>query len=123
MTSDEMRAEIRARDRGGAPGPDRCIMPQWIIDDPSLGVGQHAGIMEVHHRVRRSQGGRDTCWNLITLCTAHHKWVHANPYAARRLGYLLASHSDPAKIPVDHALWPAGPVLLGEDLTFQLWAS
>jgi 5-methylcytosine-specific restriction endonuclease McrA len=119
VTTAELRADIRARDRGGTDGPDRCIMPGWML--APVKAGPHGGAMHVHHRVRRSQGGQDEPWNLITLCAAHHSWVHANPYAARRLGYLLASHADPATVPVDHTLWPAGPVLLGAELDFTLW--
>lgn len=98
------REEIRARDQ------HRCSR---------CGKG---GPLHVHHRVRRSQGGRDAAPNLITLCEACHRWVHANPYAARREGLLLPPHYDPAQIPVDHILWPAGPVLLGPDLDFMPWA-
>lgn len=79
--------------------------------------------LHVHHRVRRSQGGRDGSENLITLCEACHRWVHHNVMAARREGLLLSRSTDPGAVPVDHHMWPAGPVLLGPDLTFQLWAA
>ncbi len=76
----------------------------------------------MHHRIRRSQGGKDEPENLITLCDPCHRWVHTNPMAARREGLLLARHTDPAAVPVDHVLWPAGPVLLSPGLDFILWA-
>ncbi len=79
--------------------------------------------LHVHHRIRRSQGGRDEPQNLVTLCQIHHSWVHANPMAARREGLLLSRGTDPATVPIDHHMFPAGPVLLGPDLTFQLWAA
>lgn len=43
--------------------------------------------------------------------------------AARRLGLLLSRHTDPATVPVDHIMSQAGPVLLGPDMTFQLWVA
>jgi len=95
-------AEIRARDG------NRCSR------DGS------SGYLHVHHRVRRSQCGTDDPQNLITLCEACHRWVHANPYAARRLGLLLRHGEDPELIPVRHFLWPSGQVWLGPDLTFTL---
>jgi 5-methylcytosine-specific restriction endonuclease McrA len=79
------------------------------------------GSLHVHHRIRRSQGGRDVAPNMISLCPGCHKWVHANPYAARRQGLLLGRSADPAQVPVDHALFPDGPVLLGNGLDFILW--
>jgi hypothetical protein len=96
------REEIRARDQ------HRCAR-----------CGSAAGL-HVHHRIRRSQGGKDTSENMITLCHACHTWVHQNPMAARRTGLLLSRSSDPAAIPVDHHLW-GQPVLLGPGYTFTLW--
>jgi hypothetical protein len=96
-------AEIRQRDG------DRCAR-----------CGS-SGQLHVHHRVRRSQGGRDDSSNLITLCSACHNWVHANPYAAREGGWLLRPTDDPSMVPVRHKMWPAAPVWLGSDLDFVLW--
>lgn len=48
------------------------------------------GVAEaVHHRLRRSQGGKHEPENLLALCTACHNWVHANPLAACEKGLLL----------------------------------
>ena len=79
--------------------------------------------LHVHHRIRRSHGGQDISENLITLCAECHDWVHHNPYAARREGLLLSRGTDPATVPVDHKLWPSGPVYLGPECTFSLWAA
>ena len=79
--------------------------------------------LHVHHRIRRSQGGRDDSQTLVTLCAQCHSWVHQHPMAARREGLLLSRGTDPATVPIDHHMFPAGPVLLGPDLTFQLWAA
>jgi hypothetical protein len=95
-------AEVRARDGDRCA---RCGSPRNL---------------HVHHRLLRSQGGPDVSENVITLCAMCHRWAHGHPYAAREEGLLLRSHEDPATIPVKHVLWPAGPVLLGPDLTFIL---
>jgi hypothetical protein len=97
-------AEIRLRDG------DRCARD---------GV---TGNLHVHHRIRRSQCGSNNPQNLITLCFECHCWVHANPYAANKLGLLLRHGEDPALIPVRHFLWPAGKVWLSADLSFNLTA-
>lgn len=46
------------------------------------------GGLEVHHIVRRSQGGTHDLDNLVTLCTAGHRWVHEHPAEATLLGLL-----------------------------------
>jgi hypothetical protein len=35
--------------------------------------------IEVHHKIKRSQGGEDTEENLIVLCNEHHVNVHNSP--------------------------------------------
>ena len=47
-----------------------------------------AGRIDPHHVKRRSQGGQDTVENLISLCRAHHDWVHAHPDESYQLGFL-----------------------------------
>ena len=49
------------------------------------------GRLDPHHIFRRGQGGPDTLENLITLCRAHHDWVHQNPLAAQGHGLLKRS--------------------------------
>ena len=46
------------------------------------------GKLDPHHILRKSQGGQDTPDNLVTLCRAHHDWVHGNPESSRNLGLL-----------------------------------
>jgi hypothetical protein len=99
------REEIRARDGNRC---SRCGSPRNL---------------HVHHRIRRSQGGQDDAQNQITLCAECHIYVHGNPMAARREGLLLSRGTDPALVPVDHHQFPDGPVLLGPELTFKLWAA
>lgn len=35
--------------------------------------------IELHHKKKRSQGGKDTEDNLVALCTEHHVQVHNTP--------------------------------------------
>lgn len=79
-----------------------------------------AGSLHVHHRIRRSQCGKNNSANLITLCASCHHWVHANPYAANGLGLLLRHGEDPLLIPVRHHMWPAAKVWLDDELGFSL---
>lgn len=44
-----------------------------------------------HHRLRRSQGGRDTVTNLLHLCKPCHDFTHAHPQWANEHGYLIRS--------------------------------
>lgn len=77
--SSATRARIQARSGG------RCE----ALGCPACPEGPHAGA-ELHHVIRRGQGGSHDDENLRWICSAAHCWVHANPAAARELG-LLAS--------------------------------
>ena len=46
------------------------------------------GPLHPHHILPRGRGGRDELANLVTLCAAHHQWVHLNPTDARAMGFL-----------------------------------
>lgn len=46
-------------------------------------IGTHA-----HHARLRAQGGGDHAGNLRWLCPPCHRWVHAHPLEAARLGLL-----------------------------------
>jgi hypothetical protein len=80
-----MKAAVRKRDLFACA---RCGMN--IAERPS----------NVHHRVRRSQGGKHVMENLVTLCgdgvAGCHGWVHANITEARAFGWLLLGTDDPA---------------------------
>lgn len=58
----------------------------------------------LHHRKRRSQGGRHAPENLITTCgsgtTGCHGWIHANVTESLAAGWLVPGAGDPALIPV-----------------------
>lgn len=53
---------------------------------------------DIHHRMRRREGGHGM-WNLILLCRECHAWAHANPAEARETGYILSSY-----LPWDEAM-------------------
>lgn len=46
---------------------------------------------QIHHVLRRSQGGRDELSNLPHLCTKGHAYVHANPSLSYASGWLKRS--------------------------------
>ena len=83
----DVRSRVAIRD-GGCRG--RTLIPElscW-------------GRLDPHHILRRSQGGQDTPDNLVTLCRAHHDWVHAYPETSRTLG--LLRRPDPKGPTNDH---------------------
>lgn len=49
------------------------------------------GALDCHHRLARSQGGRDTLANLVSLHRICHSAAHANPSEARRRGLIVAA--------------------------------
>lgn len=52
-----------------------------------------SGRFELHHILRRSQGGQDTVENLLYVCSTHHAHIHAWPEWAREHGLLRARYS------------------------------
>ena len=76
-----VRDEVRARSGG------RCEYDPPV--DP-FGRGRCPAIAtEMHHRRRRSQGGKDEASNLVHLCHyCHAIRVHENPAEAYAAGYL-----------------------------------
>jgi hypothetical protein len=55
-----LRRRVMRRDGG------RCRVPGC----------RHAVFVDVHHLEPRSEGGRNTLENLVTLCSAHHRAIH-----------------------------------------------
>lgn len=47
-----------------------------------------AGRLVVHHMRLRSQGGGHDLENLLTVCDAHHRHIHANPAESKALGFI-----------------------------------
>lgn len=75
---EEVRAQVFARDRG-------CVAVLLIREI------RCSGSHDPHHVLRRSQGGTDTIDNLVTLCRAHHRWVHEHPKISVDIGLLRRS--------------------------------
>lgn len=82
----------------------RPRMPQAVVDavlDRAAGRCEAAdlwptltcsGRIQLHHVLRRSQGGTDIVENIKALCSTHHAAVHAWPQMSYRLGLLRARH-------------------------------
>jgi len=51
------------------------------------------GRIDPHHILPRGRGGADTLENLVSLCRAHHDWVHDHPAESYDLGLLRRSSS------------------------------
>ena len=50
-------------------------------------------ISQYHHRLRRSQGGKNNLANLLALCDKCHFIVHDRPEQSYELGWLLRRNS------------------------------
>lgn len=44
----------------------------------------HSGMIETHHIIYRSQGGRDEPENGVPLCTKHHQQIHSRIILLKR---------------------------------------
>lgn len=82
------RRRIRARSGG------RCEAQE----SPGCPEGYHDG-EELHHVIRRGQGGGHGDENLRWICGDAHRWIHANPAEARKLGLLASAKSDKIRPP------------------------
>jgi hypothetical protein len=106
----------------------RGVDERDLVNDCMTGVYIGTG-RNLHHRKLLSRGGEDTFANLVTLSgsgtTGTHGWVHANPEAATRIGFMVPSWAVPAEVPIFladargrkswHRLsdgWPAGMLKL-----------
>lgn len=66
---------VRAKQKAQARDKGKC---QYNMPDGSIcGSGQW---VDLHHIKPKSEGGKDTVENLITLCSAHHRMAHAPPH-------------------------------------------
>jgi len=77
--------------------------------------------LHIHHRMPRSGGSDESAANRVTLCASCHRWCHAHPEQAGAQGWVVLRSADPALVPVQHAVWPAGPILLREDGSVEIW--
>jgi len=46
------------------------------------------GALDCHHRLRRSQGGKDEEGNLVSVHRLCHSYIHEHPEEAKRRGFL-----------------------------------
>ena len=90
-------------------------------DHCCIRCGQWAEGGSLHHRVMRSQGGRNTIENLVLVCgsgiTGCHGWAHHNRTDALAERLLVRSFDDPATTPV--RVYGHGWVLLTAAGTYQ----
>lgn len=77
---------MRRRRQSGIPAKVRAAV--LLRDDYSCRkCGRYVGASgELHHLLKRSQGGQHTEDNLVTLCHEHHGWAESHPLAAVAAG-------------------------------------
>src|SRR4029079_10837834 len=76
----------------GNPLPQGRREEVWLRD---AGLCQRCGGegTDVHHRMRRRDGGHSE-WNLVLLCRPCHAWAHAHPDKAREYGYIISAYME-----------------------------
>ena len=52
------------------------------------------GALDLHHKLRRSQGGEDSRENLIPVHRTCHRYIHEHPEEAREWGFLVGTGSN-----------------------------
>ena len=55
------------------------------------------GRLDPHHRLRRSQGGKDDSFYLVSVHRVCHSFIHDHPAEAKRRGFLVSSVEELAK--------------------------
>ncbi len=50
------------------------------------------GAMHLHHKLMRSQGGKDTPENLLAVCSWCHHLIHRYPARSYRNGWLIRTY-------------------------------
>jgi len=73
------------------------------------------GNLHTHHRMLRSAGSDERACNRVTLCQGCHNFVHMHPEQSLDEGWLTGRYQDPAEVPIRHAMWPAGLILLTDE--------
>ena len=86
-----------------------------LIAERSQGACEHCGqtlpinakgepVFELHHRLRRTQGGTDCPSNLLAVLSSHHtlwpKSIHQEPAWSMENGWIVPRGQDPARTPV-----------------------
>ena len=52
------------------------------------------GHLDAHHRLRRSQGGRDIPEHMVSVHRLCHDFIHAHPAEARKRGFLVSTEDE-----------------------------
>ena len=55
------------------------------------------GKLHPHHRLRRSQGGKDSMFYLVTVHPLCHSYIHDHPAEAKARGFLVSSVEELSK--------------------------
>jgi hypothetical protein len=84
---------------------NHCELEVYDVCDPTAHL-------DWHHRQSRRTGIHGP-HNGLAACRPCHAWVHAHPEQARRHGWLVPTHTDPATVPATirgttRALTPGG---------------
>lgn len=77
----DVLAQVYQRDGG------LCCFPMGERNGYEMKCWQPA-MAQPHHILPRSQGGKHTMENLMSICFFHHTWTHDNPAEAEKLGVL-----------------------------------
>jgi len=93
----------------------RRVLDRAGWDCEHCGLSRPGGRYHLHHRLKRSQGGRHTVENLMVVTPSHHNVhpgsIHQEVAQSLLLGQLLTRGQDPALVPVrlvTAELWPSG---------------
>jgi hypothetical protein len=102
-------ARQAALDRDSLHDQPVCALTGWRV----AGI-PCTGVLDVHHRMLKGIGGTSRPWRdwlprLITLCRAHHTWVHDKERRLAELAGIIVRRGDgdPARLtaaPVRYAL-------------------
>ena len=66
-------------------GARRFALTLDASDEHRLRTPECWGTLHPHHILPRSRGGADVLDNLVTLCAAHHQFVHEHPTLSKSL--------------------------------------
>lgn len=75
----------QARDEVKNRASLRCEIRVWDICE--------GRVHQIHHRLRRSQGGSNDVDNLLAACNSCHAYCHDNPTESYAKGWLIRSES------------------------------
>lgn len=88
------RQSKRAAERGtdDIPAPVRAVVLQRARYRCEAQIDPRCDVdygLELHHRLRRSQGGEHTAANLVAVCRPCHRTIHSHVAASFEAGLLI----------------------------------